>query len=189
MIAKAPQIHTEPTNNGSKPTGGPVEQPRVLYTDRLVLRPFALGDLDAYCDYYCGPRTAGVGGPKPRHIVVERFMAMSGQWALRGFGRYAIDLNGTGIGHVGIMQMDDTDPLELTWTLWDAARQGNGYASEAARAVLAAWTGPPLVAFIQPDNSASIRVAERLGFVEDTKAVAPGWMADSRAFRAQKDGT
>jgi RimJ/RimL family protein N-acetyltransferase len=147
--------------------------PDILRTARLTLRRPVQADLEAYVAYYTGPRTGGVGGPKPRHVVVERFMAMAGQWAVRGFGRYAVTEGGTGFGHVGVLQIDAGDPVELTWTLWDGAREGEGLATEAARAVLEAWTGPRLVARVDPDNAASLRVAEKLGFARDDTVTAP----------------
>ncbi len=153
--------------------------PKEITTERLALRQLAARDLEGYVAYYTGSRTAGVGGPKPRHLVVERFMAMVGQWTLRGFGRYAIALDDEAIGHVGVMQMDDDDRPELTWTLWDGAQEGYGYATEAARAVLNAWSHsgalPSLVACIAPDNTASQNVAARIGMVCDPHATPPSY--------------
>jgi len=165
--------------------------PRILTTERLTLRPFAIADLEAYVAYYTGPRTAGVGGAKPRPRVVERFYAMAGQWALRGYGRYAIELRGAGIGHVGVLHMEDTGAFtgevsgpEMTWSLWDAQYEGKGYATEAARAVLAAWTGPRLRADVDAGNAPSLAVAARLGFVEDKAAPTPTFMPNARVFYA-----
>jgi RimJ/RimL family protein N-acetyltransferase len=152
--------------------------PDILRTSRLVLRRPDLDDLEAYAAYYTGPRTGGVGGPKPRHQVAERFAAMAGQWALRGFGRYVISEGGRGFGHVGVMQIDAGDAPELTWTLWDGTREGRGYATEAARAVLDAWRGPDLIARVVAGNAASCRVAEKLGFAVDRDAVPPAHLSD-----------
>jgi len=163
-----------------------VNLPARLATDRLSLRPFRLEDLEGYVAYYTGSRTGGVGGPKPRHVVVERFFAMAGQWALRGYGRYGIaprGEDGPAFGHVGVMHLDESDDIEMTWTLWDPAFEGRGYATEAARAVLDAWTGAPLVVRIAPDNARSIRVAERLGLVIDPGAVQPDWAQGFVTYR------
>ncbi|WP_308917691.1 GNAT family N-acetyltransferase [Jannaschia sp. LMIT008] len=157
--------------------------PPTLTTDRLTLRPFQARDMAPYVAYYTGPRTTGVGGPRPPRVAAERFLAMAGQWAVRGFGRYAIAQDGPAFGHVGMMQVAEADPVEMTWTLWDAACEGHGYATEAARAVLAAWRGGPLVVRVDRDNAASLRVAARLGLAEDGDAAPPASMPGARTFR------
>ena len=157
--------------------------PSVIRTERLVLRPFEMGDLDGYLAYYTGPRTAGVGGPKPRRAVVERFHAMAGQWSLRGFGRYAVTTGGAAFGHVGPLQVEDGDPVEMTWTLWDGSKEGRGYATEAARAVLNAWREGPLAAFVHPSNAASLRLAAPLGFEEDSSLTPPPAIPEAATFR------
>ncbi|WP_371156422.1 GNAT family N-acetyltransferase [Jannaschia sp. 2305UL9-9] len=157
--------------------------PAVITSRRLTLRPFEMQDLEGYVAYYTGPRTGGVGGPRPRHQVVERFMAMAGQWSLRGYGRHAITEGGPAFGHVGIMHLDDVDTPEMTWTLWDADREGAGYATEAAAAVLTAWQGAPLVARIAPGNTASLRMAARLGFSADPEATSPAYAPGMLTFR------
>ncbi len=159
--------------------------PTTISTERLTLRPFEMRDLEGYVAYYTGDRTGGVGGPKPRHLAVKQFMAILGQWALRGYGRYAIDLNGTAIGHTGVMHYDETDPIELTWTLWDAVHEGFGYASEAAQAVLAAWKGAPLTVHVMPTNTRSVNVAERLGYTHDPSVAGPHYAPDMMTFRLE----
>ena len=69
--------------------------------------------------------------------------------------------------------------IEADWLL---ARDqwGKGYATEAARAVLDHGFREVgldrIVACVYPDNAASIRVAERLGFTQfGTEIVANGW--------------
>ncbi|MGR3433852.1 MAG: GNAT family N-acetyltransferase [Shimia sp.] len=163
--------------------------PATLTADRLVLRQFHLRDLPAYVAYYTGPRAAGVGGPKARHVVVDRFFAMAGQWPLRGFGRYAITLDpdAAAFGHVGVMAMDPEVAPEITWTLWDADREGRGYTTEAARAVLDAYLARAdhVIAHIAADNAGSCAVAPRLGMVEEPDAPAPDWMPTARTFVAR----
>ena len=158
--------------------------PKTISTERLLLRPFEMRDLDGYLAYYTGDRTDGVGGPQSRQTVVNRFFAMAGQWALRGYGRYAISLRDTAIGHTGVLHCDPADPAELTWTLWTAAQEGQGYATEAAQAVLSEWDGPTLIAHIAPENAASIRVAERIGMRFDPHATPPSYAPSMHTYRA-----
>lgn len=159
--------------------------PETIETERLILRGFVSGDFPAYCAYYTGERTAGVGGPLPEHRVFERFCAMIGHWDMRGYGRYAITAGGGAFGHVGPMALPGSSEPEMTWTIWDAARTGQGYATEAARAVLRAWNArheAPLVAIIDRENAASLRMAARLGGVEDAGAALPAHLPNARRF-------
>ena len=81
------------------------------------------------------------------------------------------------------MHYDETDPIELTWTLWDAAHEGFGYATEAARAVLSAWSGPSLAVHVMPANSRSINVAKRLGFIHDNSVAGPDYAPELMTYR------
>ena len=160
----------------------------ILHTDRLTLRPLRASDFDAYAAYYTGPRTAFVGGPVTPAEAFTRFCAMIGHWTMRGFGRFAIcraDDDTEAFGHAGLLQHDARQMPELTWTLWHGAAEGKGYASEAARAVRDhAFTQlrlPALSALVHRDNAASLRVASRLGGVED--ATIPTRFKDEVAFR------
>ncbi len=157
-----------------------------IRTDRLTLRAFQAQDLAPYAAHYTGPRAAGTGAAMPPHVVVERFCAMIGHWTLRGFGRYAICLDpaAPGIGHVGPMQLGDDAP-EMTWTLWSADHEGQGFATEAARAVLdhlftSGWSD--ILAHVEAANTASHAVARRLGG-QPTDAPPAPWMPTGIQYR------
>jgi RimJ/RimL family protein N-acetyltransferase len=66
------------------------------------------------------------------------------------------------------------DEVEVGWAIAEA-RQGRGIATEAVQAAVAdAWERvavPVLVAYIRPDNAASLRVAEKLGMERDGECV------------------
>jgi RimJ/RimL family protein N-acetyltransferase len=73
------------------------------------------------------------------------------------------------IGWVFVAPLDLRGPeIEIGWRLVRSA-WGHGYATEAARPVLAhaqrSLGLPRIVADIDPDNTASISVARKLGFV------------------------
>ena len=87
----------------------------------------------------------------------------------RGHAMWAVDTkeSGTFVGQCGLWLAEGTGPeVELayhfTTTSWN-----HGYATEAARAVLAHAFGPVrlerVIAFVAPENIASCRVAEKAG--------------------------
>lgn len=70
------------------------------------------------------------------------------------------------VGIVGIQPLDLPGEYELGWWVWKEY-WGRGYASEAGRALVAFAACEMdlhrVVAVIDPDNAASIRVAEKIG--------------------------
>jgi len=89
-----------------------------------------------------------------------------------GFGRWAVELKATGelVGDCGLnpTSIGDWSYIDLGWII-HAPHHGNGYASEAARAIVDhafnALKLPELVAHMADDHPASKAVAERLGMV------------------------
>ena len=87
-----------------------------------------------------------------------------------GFGLLAIEDRASGdvIGDCGptIQQVDGEALVELGWHVL-RARQGEGIATEAARAcrdhLLATTEISPLIALVRPENAPSRRAAEKLG--------------------------
>ncbi len=157
-----------------------------LETARLRLRKPQASNLAAYTAYCASDRSRFVGGPFTAAEAFDKFSSMIGHWMLRGFGRYVISLDGTPIGHVGPLSIDDSHPPEFTWTLWDGAFEGQGYATEAALRVRQHLLGdqgwPEMIIRILPDNTGSIRIAERLGATL-TDDPAPDWYAGSVTYR------
>jgi RimJ/RimL family protein N-acetyltransferase len=151
----------------------------VLETDRLILRAPVAQDAGAFVAYATSARTRFVGGAKTAPQAVEKFAGMIGQWVLRGFGRFILTLRATGapIGHAGPLQMDTTHAPELTWSLWDAAHEGQGLAREAARAVhdwcFGALGWRLATTIVHRDNIASHRIALGLGGVGRTDLPTP----------------
>ncbi len=87
----------------------------------------------------------------------------------RGFGMYRIveESSGRSIGVCGLIKRDTLEDVDLGYALL-ADACGQGYASEAAAAVLAHTRAklplPRIVAITDPDNRASIALLEKLGF-------------------------
>jgi RimJ/RimL family protein N-acetyltransferase len=160
-----------------------------LRTARLRLRAFRADDLDDYAAIRADPEVARfIGGLFSRPETWDRLAAMIGQWGLRGYGVFAIEEAASRqvIGHVGILHPDDWPEPEIAYTIGPAS-WGQGYATEAARAVRAwafdSYAFPRLVSFIVPANARSIRVAEKLGAIRDGTVTLRGTIADVWAHR------
>lgn len=89
----------------------------------------------------------------------------------RGFGPYAVIEEGSGFlaGYCGLFHFPDVNgkpEVEVGYRLMHSV-WGKGYATEAARAVrdhaFQSLNLKRLIAIIDPDNAASIRVAEKIG--------------------------
>jgi RimJ/RimL family protein N-acetyltransferase len=151
-----------------------------LHTDRLLLRPFRLEDFDTVAAYWADEAVARWtrgGQPIGRSEAWQRFIQHPGHWVLKGYGFWAVEEKATGamLGETGFIDMQrDYDPAvngipEIGWIIAPAA-QGKGYATEAAKACVA-WGkqhfGPiRVLAAVNVENLASIRVAEKCGFKE-----------------------
>lgn len=156
----------------------------VLETVRLILRGAKLSDFPAFLAYSTSDRTAYVGGPKTPEQAKDRFDDLSNHWNDNGFGRFVIvtKQDQKPIGHVGPLKANPAAPVEMSWTLWTAEAEGQGFAREAAQAALA-WSFASLdldeiLALVLPKNQPSRRVAESLGarYLGENK-MTHGWTA------------
>jgi RimJ/RimL family protein N-acetyltransferase len=141
-----------------------------IETERLVLRMFRESDTDAYAEMVGDAEVMRfLGGKTMSRQEAWRNMAMVlGHWQLRGYGFWAVEERAGGefVGRVGCWRPEGWPGLEVGWTL-RRAHWGRGYATEAARAALEhAFTAlgeTHVISLIDPNNTNSIRVAERLG--------------------------
>lgn len=160
--------------------------PPEIETPRLRLREFRASDLDDYAEPLGDPEVmkyVGDGAPISREDAWRSMAAMSGHWNLRGFGLWAVEEKATGrlLGRVGYYFPEGWPAEEIGWLLRRDA-WGRGYATEAARAALAhgrALLGlDRVIAIIQPENAASVRLALRLGGALDRRIELRGRPAD-----------
>jgi RimJ/RimL family protein N-acetyltransferase len=149
----------------------------VLKTARLTLRPFAVGDFEAFAALYGSQRSRLIGGPIDRRQAWRTMAMLAGEWPLRGYGMWSVELpDGAWGGHVGFFHPAHYDEPELGWVLAEAA-EGQGLALEAA---LAARTWgrvngiPRPMSNIDAENLRSIRLAERLGAVREATRTEDG---------------
>jgi len=142
-----------------------------LETDRLLLRQFRSGDLDAFARMSRDPdvmRFIGQGKPQSRDDVWRAIALHLGHWQLRGYGNWAAVEKASGecVGRIGLWNPEGWPGLEVGWLL-ARSHWGRGLATEGGRAArdwaFATLGIDHLISVIHPDNTASIRVAERLG--------------------------
>ncbi|MFZ4827478.1 MAG: GNAT family N-acetyltransferase [Phototrophicaceae bacterium] len=142
-------------------------RPIRLTTHRLIIREFVMDDLDAFASLCADPlamRFMGDGSTLSRDKVEEWIHLCERNYATKGYGMFAITLlNGEFIGFCGLGVV----PVELIFAYVPSC-WGNGYATEAARAVLAFGFEriglEAIYATIDQANHASLRVMEKLGF-------------------------
>jgi len=141
-----------------------------LVTDRLTLRAFTLDDQPAMQRIYADRRVMlhiDTRGEDPS-TWVDAYIRHQRE---HGYGFWAIEERATGelIGEAGLAPFDGHGPqLELGYLL-RRDRWGLGLATEAAAAcrdaALAQLGADELLAVVDVGNDASLRVAEKLGFV------------------------
>ena len=163
-----------------------------IETSRLILRAHALGDFELCAAIWADPEVTRYIGGKPlsESEAWARFLRYPGHWVMMGYGYWAIEekVSGEYIGDLGFADYKrELKPSiqgvpEIGWVLARKAH-GRGYATEAVRVALAwadrTFTNPRTVCIIAPENSASIRVAEKCGFRQYAKTIYKGnptWM-------------
>jgi RimJ/RimL family protein N-acetyltransferase len=176
----------------------------------LTLRGHAVETLDEALALWGDPQVNRhiSGKPLGREEVWARVLRYIGHWAALGYGFWQIRERATGrfVGEAGLADFKrdfKPDPKpgpkpglassfdgapEAGWVLAPWAH-GRGYATEAMTAVLgwsdaAAQIGPRTVCIINPENTASLRVAAKLGYRELARGDYKG--ADVIAFERDR---
>ena len=159
----------------------------VIETERLRLRGHRARDWDACAAMWGDPVVARFIGGKPstREDVWNRLLRYGGLWALLGFGYWAVEdkADGVFVGDIGFadFKRDITPSMdglpEIGWALSPTVH-GRGYASEAVAGAVA-WgdanfAGAATACIIDPQNLASIRVAQKNGYRELTHTTYRG---------------
>lgn len=157
---------------------------RIIETARLRLRPHRVEDLESITRLWSDPQvTRFIGGkPSTGEESWARMLRYLGLWQALGYGYWAVEELATGrfVGDVGFgdfhREIDPPlgDAPEMGWVI-SPDIHGKGYASEAVAAGLgwmAAHRGPEVrtVCIISPENTPSIRVAQKAGFREFGRA-------------------
>ena len=143
-----------------------------LETSRLLLRGFRDEDGEAWAEICADEELMRWIGREPmdRGDAWRHMAELSGHWALKGFGQWALEERRSGelVGRAGLYRPPDWPGLEVGW-LVRRDRWGRGYATEAgAAAVRYAFErlgADHVLSLITVENAASRRVAEKLGAV------------------------
>lgn len=148
-----------------------------IETARLRLRGYSTDDFAALHRLTSRPETFRFShrGPMTPDQTWTKLLKEAGQWALFGYGLFAVEdkLTGTLVGEVGFGEFrrglgPEYDPYpEASWTLSPEV-WGRGYALEATTAALrwlaANHRAPQTVCMIQPRNARSLNLAARLEY-------------------------
>jgi RimJ/RimL family protein N-acetyltransferase len=137
-----------------------------LVTDRLVLRPLTAEHIAAVIE---GSRLAhwAQDFPDAGDLVIARMLAGKPPGGLPYGQRQVIERpTGQAVGGIGLFWPPTDGAIEFGYGIVPS-RQGRGYATEAARAVVAAALADPSVHEVYADvdiaNPASVRVLEKAG--------------------------
>lgn len=167
------------------------QMPAELSTRRLMLRQFREDDLDAFAALQADPalaRHVGDGSTTDRAESWRLLAVFLGHWQLRGYGQYAVEEAATGAlaGRVGLWRPEGWPGLEIGWMI-ARDRWGRGYATEGARAVVTAAFHSAsierLISLIRPANTASARVAVKLGATRERTTRFDGHETDVYVLR------
>lgn len=173
----------------------------LIETGRLILRPYVDDDADRVLDIHSRMEVIRWISNPPFTPMATRDEALTwiATWAdVASNGPYdvglAIEVKATGmvVGTVMIVPLPnaENDERQVGWHLHPDS-VGNGYATEAARALLDHSFGAGLEAIwcdTYPDNGPSVRVAQRLGLT-DLGIVPDRWYGgDSHIFHTTREG-
>ena len=140
----------------------------VIETERLVLRAPREDDFEAHAGLMASERSRFIGGPQDKPTAWRGFCSALGHWALRGYGMWMVadKADDTPLGRVGFINHLGWDEPELGWHVYGAA-EGKGVAHEAALAAREHGSKhlglDGVISYIDPANSRSVKLAERLG--------------------------
>ncbi len=160
----------------------------VLRTERLILRPVTADDHAALLAHWGAPdvrRFLFDGAMLSVAEIAEAIKDSARDFARAGYGLWLVHENGRSdlVGTAGLRPLENLG-LEIFYSLAPGS-WGQGYATEAARAVLDHALGslglPEVLAEVDAGNSASIAVIERLGMTEFD--MVPGLLGPMARFR------
>jgi ribosomal-protein-alanine N-acetyltransferase len=165
----------------------------VLTTEHLVLRPVTEQDHAGLLAHWTTPEVRRFLFDGTIHTPADVTSAIEDStrnFAAAGYGLWLIQETGATelAGTAGLRPLEDLG-LEIIYSLAPGV-WGNGYATEAARALVRYALGPlglpDVLAEVDEGNSASVAVVERLGMTPF--AVVPGLLGQMTRYRKTRPG-
>lgn len=140
---------------------------RMIETERLLLRPMTMDDLQDYHEYTSDADLLKYDYPEHQSLEESRYSLVAYNLS-QPLGRYGIELKSEGklIGNISLRPDTEAKTVEIGYTI-NSRYHKQGYATEAAAALQAlAQDMPQIETFIAhtiKPNLASQRVLEKLG--------------------------
>ena len=155
----------------------------ILETERLILRPFTMDDVDGVLEFSSNPETQKFTGDVMRTTKAEVENIIQNVWfsdyKKYGYGRFAVvhKQDNKVIGFSGIKYLPEMDATDLGYRFlpqyW-----GKGIATESCVPILKyafqVHNLNEVIAFVEPENPASSAVLKKLGFSFKKSAPYPG---------------
>jgi ribosomal-protein-alanine N-acetyltransferase len=152
-----------------------------IETDRLLLRPLELSDISELIKLWADPLvTKYMGGPRNKESLEQGFYEDLNSSPSKTDELWPVVEKATlkTIGHCGLLekQIEKKKATELIY-VFNRSSWGNGYATEMGvglrQYALEKLGLKTLVALIDPQNFASIKVAQKIGFEKEKKILRP----------------
>ena len=184
MIAVVEQHRPGPGSRQAARLGGHVPS---IDTRRLQLRGPRIYDFAAYAKILCSDRAEYMGGPYSRTEAWSDFTQYTALWLLHGHGLWTIDAQTQPSAGFALLGMEYADPEPELGLFLTAEAEGQGYAQEAAEAVLTyafetlKWDS--CASYVAQGNSRCIALMDRLGAFRDETAEAELGQDDLCVFR------
>ena len=145
----------------------------ILETDRLTLRHLTLDDAAFILELVNDPSWLRYIGDRGIHDLdgARAYLAKGpiASYGRHGFGMYLVSLksDGASAGICGLIKRDTLPDIDIGFAFL-RRHWGRGYAGESAAAAIAEGKDKfglkRVIAITSPDNEASIRLLEKLGF-------------------------
>ena len=153
-----------------------------IHTDRLMMRPFKMGDESDVLAFSSNPEINRFTGDPVISSISEVIALIENVWlsdySSHGYGRFAVihKADHTIIGFCGVKYLPELQGTDLGYRFlpeyW-----GQGIATEACTAMVKdafeRLQLEKIYAFVEPENTASSRVLEKLGFTFEKTAPYP----------------